>query len=95
MLFKITSIFLIFFKKYKFRMDKIAIKNLVKIFGDRPGKALDMLRRGSTKKDILAETGQAVGVADVSFLRAGRRDHGHHGPVRQRQVHPRACAATA
>jgi glycine betaine/proline transport system ATP-binding protein len=67
MLFKITSIFLIFFKKQKFHMEKIAIKNLVKIFGDRPGKALDMLRRRRTKKDILAETGQAVGVADVSF----------------------------
>ncbi|WP_029459863.1 quaternary amine ABC transporter ATP-binding protein [Solidesulfovibrio alcoholivorans] len=48
-------------------MDKIVIKNLVKIFGDKPEKALRLLRQGRSKKDILAETGQAVGVADVSF----------------------------
>jgi glycine betaine/proline transport system ATP-binding protein len=48
-------------------MDKIIIQNLVKIFGDKPEKALAMLRQGSSKKDILAATGQAVGVADVSF----------------------------
>ena len=44
-------------------MDKIVIKNLVKIFGDKPEKALRLLRQGRSKKDILAETGQAVGVA--------------------------------
>ena len=48
-------------------MDKIVIENLVKIFGDKPEKALVMLRQGRSKKDILAATGQAVGVADVSF----------------------------
>ena len=48
-------------------MEKIVIQNLVKIFGDKPEKALRLLRQGQSKKDILAETGQAVGVADVSF----------------------------
>lgn len=48
-------------------MEKIIIQNLVKIFGDKPEKALSLLCQGRSKKDILAETGQAVGVADVSF----------------------------
>ncbi|MFU2207695.1 quaternary amine ABC transporter ATP-binding protein [Solidesulfovibrio sp. C21] len=48
-------------------MEKIIIQNLVKIFGDKPEKALSLLRQGHSKKDIMAATGQAVGVADVSF----------------------------
>ncbi len=48
-------------------MEKIVIQNLVKIFGDKPEKGLRLLQQGRSKKDILAETGQAVGVADVSF----------------------------
>ena len=48
-------------------MDIIVIQNSVKILGDKPGKALRLLRQGRAQKDILAETGQAVGVADVSF----------------------------
>lgn len=48
-------------------MEKIVVQNLVKIFGDKPEKALRLLRQGRSKKHILAETGQAVGVADVSF----------------------------
>lgn len=48
-------------------MEKIVVQNLVKIFGDKPEKALRLLRQGQGKNAILAETGQAVGVADVSF----------------------------
>lgn len=48
-------------------MEKIVVQNLVKIFGDKPEKALRLLRQGQKKNAILAETGQAVGVADVSF----------------------------
>ncbi len=46
---------------------KIEVKNLVKIFGSKPGLALDRLSRGDTKRKILDETGQTIGVNDVSF----------------------------
>ncbi|MFU0799656.1 MAG: glycine betaine/L-proline ABC transporter ATP-binding protein [Xylanivirga thermophila] len=46
---------------------KIEVKNLVKIFGSRPGMALDRLKKGWTKQDILNKTGQTVGVNNVSF----------------------------
>jgi len=48
-------------------MNKIRVENLVKIFGERPGKALELLKKGKTKNEILAMTGRPVGVADVSF----------------------------
>lgn len=46
---------------------KIEVNNLVKIFGSRPDMALDRLNRGWTKKQILDETGQTIGVNNVSF----------------------------
>lgn len=48
-------------------MSIIEVRNLYKIFGKHPQKALQMLKTGRTKKDILAETGHTVGVSDVSF----------------------------
>ncbi len=46
---------------------KIEVKNLVKVFGSQPRKALSMIEKGMSKEQILAETGQTVGVNDVSF----------------------------
>ncbi|MTI69314.1 MAG: glycine betaine/L-proline ABC transporter ATP-binding protein [Firmicutes bacterium] len=48
-------------------MEKIQVKNLVKIFGDNPKRGLKLLEKGHTKEQILAETGLTVGVNDVSF----------------------------
>jgi len=48
-------------------MEKIALKNVIKIFGDSPGKALELLRTGVSISEILKKTGNVVGVADVSF----------------------------
>ncbi|KKX33087.1 glycine betaine/L-proline ABC transporter ATP-binding protein ProV [Rhizobium sp. LC145] len=51
---------------------KISIKNVYKVFGERPEKALDLLRRGKTKSEILATTGCSIGVNDASFdIKAG------------------------
>jgi glycine betaine/proline transport system ATP-binding protein len=51
---------------------KISLKNVYKIFGERPDKALDMVRAGKTKQEIHAATGCSVGVNDASFdIRAG------------------------
>lgn len=47
--------------------EKIIVKNLVKVFGSRPKLALEKLRKGWTKKEILEKTGQTVGVNNVSF----------------------------
>ncbi len=48
-------------------MNHLEIKNLYKIFGKTPLKALEMSEAGKTKEDILKETGNTVGVKDVSF----------------------------
>jgi len=48
-------------------MEKIALKNVIKIFGDSPGKALELLKTGVSISEILKKTGNVVGVADVSF----------------------------
>ncbi|MSS42696.1 glycine betaine/L-proline ABC transporter ATP-binding protein [Anaerosalibacter bizertensis] len=47
--------------------EKIIVKNLVKVFGSRPKLALEKLKKGWTKKDILEKTGQTVGLNNVSF----------------------------
>ncbi|WP_374336231.1 glycine betaine/L-proline ABC transporter ATP-binding protein [Leeia sp.] len=46
---------------------KIVVENLVKVFGDQPKVALDLLRQGKKKEEILAQTGQVIGVNNVSF----------------------------
>lgn len=51
---------------------KIEVKNLVKIFGDHPQKALALLKDGYSKEEIFSQTRQTVAIADVSFeVRAG------------------------
>ncbi len=47
--------------------EKIVVKNLTKIFGRQPGKALEALKEGKSKADILNDHKQVVGVYDVSF----------------------------
>ncbi len=48
-------------------MDKITIKNIYKIFGPDPQKAIGMLEQGQTKEDVLEKTGMTVGVNNASF----------------------------
>ncbi len=45
----------------------LEVKNLYKIFGPSPLKALKMSQEGKTKEEILKETGNTVGVKDASF----------------------------
>jgi glycine betaine/proline transport system ATP-binding protein len=47
--------------------EKIVVKNLYKIFGDEPRKALALLRQGVEKERIFDRTGQTVGVCDANF----------------------------
>lgn len=46
---------------------KLSVSHLFKIFGKEAATALDMVRRGDSKADILAKTGATVGVQDTSF----------------------------
>ncbi|MGH6761076.1 MAG: glycine betaine/L-proline ABC transporter ATP-binding protein ProV [Phyllobacterium sp.] len=49
------------------RKIKISLKNVYKIFGDHPQKAMELLRSGKDKSEIHAETGCTIGVNDASF----------------------------
>ncbi|GMA46742.1 quaternary amine ABC transporter ATP-binding protein [Tetragenococcus muriaticus] len=46
---------------------KVRIEHLTKIFGRRTQQALEQVKAGKSKQDILKETGATVGVHDVSF----------------------------
>lgn len=48
-------------------MAKIRVEALYKIFGPNPKKALQMLSKGRTKDEIMAETRHGVGVNNASF----------------------------
>lgn len=46
---------------------KIEVRNVTKIFGKSPGHALQLLKEGLSKKEILEKTGMTVGVNNASF----------------------------
>ncbi|MGF1772747.1 choline ABC transporter ATP-binding protein [Vibrio wakamikoensis] len=48
-------------------MDAITIRNLDVVFGDKPQLALDQLDSGKSRQEIIDETGQVVGVDNVSM----------------------------
>ncbi|MGE7602937.1 quaternary amine ABC transporter ATP-binding protein [Peribacillus sp. NPDC097675] len=45
----------------------VTVRNVSKIFGKSPKTALELLEKGKSKRDILKETGQTVGVNKVNF----------------------------
>lgn len=47
--------------------EKIKVKNIYKIFGQQPKKALQLLKEGLDKQTIHQRTGLTVGVQDASF----------------------------
>lgn len=50
----------------------IEVKNLFKIFGKHPKKALDLIKKGQSKDQIMNETKQTIAVNNVSFeVKAG------------------------
>ncbi|WP_044418391.1 glycine betaine/L-proline ABC transporter ATP-binding protein ProV [Halarcobacter anaerophilus] len=46
---------------------KLVVKNVFKVFGDNPKKALKMLDKGFSKNEIFKKTGMTIGVQDASF----------------------------
>jgi glycine betaine/proline transport system ATP-binding protein len=47
--------------------NKIEVRNLYKVFGKRPLDAVEQLRRGRTKQELLKRSGHTVGLNDVSL----------------------------
>ncbi|MEZ8721776.1 choline ABC transporter ATP-binding protein [Vibrio pomeroyi] len=56
-----------FSSQEKKTMDAITIKNLDVVFGDKSKQALELLDQGKTRQEIIDETGQVVGVDNVSL----------------------------
>ncbi|MEZ9621278.1 choline ABC transporter ATP-binding protein [Vibrio sp. 10N.222.55.A3] len=48
-------------------VDAITIKNLDVVFGNKANQALELLDQGKTRQEIIDETGQVVGVDNVSL----------------------------
>ena len=48
-------------------MGQIQISNVYKIFGPKPHNAMELVRRGMSKDDLLNGTGHTVGVRDVTL----------------------------
>ncbi|MBQ0133310.1 MAG: glycine betaine/L-proline ABC transporter ATP-binding protein ProV, partial [Comamonas sp.] len=46
---------------------QIRIENVFKVFGNQPKQALDLVRQGLSKQQILEQTGQSIGVFDANF----------------------------
>jgi glycine betaine/proline transport system ATP-binding protein len=46
---------------------KVIVKNLHKVFGNKPELAMQMLKSGMHKDEVLKQTGQVVGVLDATF----------------------------
>ena len=49
-------------------MSKIEIKNIYKIFGNKPQSIMPLVKNGGTKDDILEQTGHTVGLDNVSLI---------------------------
>jgi glycine betaine/proline transport system ATP-binding protein len=48
-------------------MPSIELEGVYKIFGDEPEEALGMIDKGASKDEVREETGQVIGVQDISF----------------------------
>ncbi|MDT8264716.1 ATP-binding cassette domain-containing protein, partial [Roseomonas sp. DSM 102946] len=46
---------------------KIALRDVYKVFGDHPDRAMEMVRQGKGKDEIHAETGCTLGVNGANF----------------------------
>ena len=53
--------------KRLYKMSKIEINNVYKIFGNNPKSIMSMVREGASKEKVLEETGHTVGLDNVSL----------------------------
>ncbi len=47
--------------------EQIVLDHVFKVFGDRPDDALALINQGKSKNEVLAETGQSIGVFDANL----------------------------
>jgi glycine betaine/proline transport system ATP-binding protein len=50
-----------------YKMSKIEINNIYKIFGNKPQTVMQMVKDGATKEEVLEKTGHTVGLDNVSL----------------------------
>ncbi|WP_130806448.1 quaternary amine ABC transporter ATP-binding protein [Senegalia massiliensis] len=48
-------------------MSAIEVKDVYKVFGNKPKKVFPLLEKGMTKEEILKKTGNTIGINDASF----------------------------
>ncbi len=48
-------------------MVKVRVKNLYKIYGSKPKKALELVKNGITKEELLKRTGNGIGINHAGF----------------------------
>ncbi|HKM04934.1 MAG TPA: glycine betaine/L-proline ABC transporter ATP-binding protein [Lachnospiraceae bacterium] len=48
-------------------MGKVEVRNLYKIYGPKPKRGLEMVRKGVSKEKLFKNTGNSIGINDVSF----------------------------
>lgn len=48
-------------------MAKVTVKELYKIYGSKPKKALELVKKGISKDELLKKTGNGIGINDASF----------------------------
>ncbi|MFA9465888.1 MAG: glycine betaine/L-proline ABC transporter ATP-binding protein [Velocimicrobium sp.] len=48
-------------------MAKVTIKNLYKIYGPKPKKALELVKGGVSKEELLKKTGNGIGINNANF----------------------------
>ena len=48
-------------------MDKISVRNLTKIYGSHPDRALALLNKGLSNEEIRKQTRQVVGIRNIDF----------------------------
>ena len=46
---------------------QIRIEHVFKVFGDSPKAALELVRKGATKQEVMEKTGNSIGVFDANF----------------------------
>ena len=53
-------------------INKIEVRNVFKVFGNREKDVLALIREGKSKEEVLAKTGCVIGINDLSMsIRAG------------------------
>ena len=54
---------------------KIKIKNLYKIFGNKPNQAMPLVRQGISKQELLDEHEHVLGLSDINIDIPEKRIH--------------------